>query len=233
MSRTEPLARRLTPEERALLRAVGQHLGHLLHDRAPETSRPELPEVERQDELGLLVNMMRRVSRELTRARARDEARKKELEAQVVALEAAHAEQEKLLATIRELSSPVLAVHRGILLVPLVGALDAERAEHVTATLLARIVTAGAEVVILDVTGVSAMDPTVADRLLTAGRAVRLLGATPIVSGLSAEMARGAIEMGVDLSALLPAGSLEAAIARAVGLVQRRRVAAPREVRRG
>lgn len=126
----------------------------------------------------------------------------------------------------------MLAVHRGILLVPLVGALDAERAEHVTATLLARIATAGAEVVILDVTGVSAMDPAVADRLLSAGRAARLLGATPIVSGLSAEMARGAIALGVDLSTLVPAGNLEGAIARAVGLVQRRRVAPPQEVSR-
>ncbi|UQA61984.1 STAS domain-containing protein [Polyangium aurulentum] len=222
MSRPEPLARRLTPEERSLLRAVGQHLGHLLHDRGPETTRPELPEVDRQDELGMLVNMMRRVSRELTRTRARDEAQKKELEKQIAELEAARAEQEKLLATIRELSSPVLAVHQGILLVPLVGALDEARADYVTGTLLERIATAGAEVVILDVTGVSAMDPAVANRLLSAGRAAKLLGATPIVSGLSAEMARGAIELGVDLSALAPAGDLKGAIARAVGMVRGR-----------
>ena len=224
MSRPEPLARRLTPEERALLRAVGQHLGHLLQDRTPDTARPELPEVDRQDELGMLVNMMRRVSRELTRTRARDQARQKELEKQVIELEAARAEQEKLLATIRELSSPVLAVHQGILLVPLVGALDEARADYVTGTLLERIATGGTEVVILDVTGVSAMDPAVADRLLSAGRAAKLLGATPLVSGLSAEMARGAIALGADLSALVPAGDLKGAIARAVRIVRGRSV---------
>jgi rsbT co-antagonist protein RsbR len=231
MSDDEPLARRLTPEERSLLRVVGQHLGQLLQDRAPQLQ--ELPEVERQDELGMLVNMMRRVSRELRRMRTRDEARRKELEEQVAELERARAVQEQLLATIHELSSPVLAVYPGVLLVPLIGAMDAERAEHVMDTLLGRIARAGAEVVILDVTGVSAIDPSVADRLLSAGRAASLLGAQPILCGLSARMARDAVALGVDFSFLVPSGDLEGALARAMALVQRRRVRGTQEARRG
>src|SRR5205807_2515753 len=91
---------------------------------------------------------------------------------------------------IRELSTPVLKVRQGLLLLPLIGAIDSERAAQFTSEVLRAIRIHRARVVVLDVTGVAGMDTRVAHHVLQAVDAMRLMGATAILSGLAPEVAQ-------------------------------------------
>ncbi len=116
-------------------------------------------------------------------------------------------------ALIQELSIPVVEVWQGILLAPLVGALDARRASNVTEQLLAAIVSFSAEVVILDVTGVPLIDTAVAAYLVNAARAVRLLGSDIILTGVRSEIAQAVVQLGIDLSQFVTRANLQAGLA--------------------
>jgi len=207
----------LSDEDRALIQTIGHNLSRIIENRPVDMS-----EVSRDDELGALANIVRRVARELNRSRRRDRHARTELDRRIKELEEAHAHQEKLLETILELSSPVLNVHEGVLLLPLIGTVDATRAEHLTRRLLERISSSNSPVVILDITGVPSIDGEVAALLLRAARAASLLGARTILSGVSPAVARVAVELGVDLSSMTPSGDLKAALATAISFVERR-----------
>src|SRR5229473_2550145 len=86
---------------------------------------------------------------------------------------------------IRELSTPVLQVRERLLILPIIGVIDPQRARQLTEQLLRGIRTNRAKVVVIDITGVAAMDVTVANHLVQTVEASRLLGATVIVTGLS------------------------------------------------
>jgi rsbT co-antagonist protein RsbR len=105
-------------------------------------------------------------------------------------------------AAIRELSTPVIQVHSRILLLPLIGTLDSQRAQQVMEAVLLRVVQEQARVIILDIAGVPVVDTKVADHLLKTTAAVRLLGAKTILTGLTAEVARTIVQLGVDISAM-------------------------------
>lgn len=113
---------------------------------------------------------------------------------------------------IRELSIPVLQLRRGALLVPLVGALDAERTSLLTERLLADVRAQRARVVIIDITGVPTVDAQVAADLLQTAVACRLMGAATIVSGLSAGVAHAIAATGIDLDGLATVSDLASAI---------------------
>ena len=113
---------------------------------------------------------------------------------------------------IRELSTPVLKVRPGLLILPLIGIIDTERARRFTASLLASIRSERARVVIIDLTGVPAVDSAVANHLLMAAKAARLLGATAIITGLSTINAETLARLGVDLGEVLTLSDLESAI---------------------
>src|SRR5919108_338153 len=91
---------------------------------------------------------------------------------------------------IRELSTPVLPVRERLLILPIIGVIDPQRARQLTEQLLAGIRTNRAKVVVMDITGVAAMDVTVANHLVQTVEASRLMGATVIVTGLSPEIAQ-------------------------------------------
>ena len=91
---------------------------------------------------------------------------------------------------IRELSTPVLQVRERLLILPIIGVIDPQRARQLTEQLLRGIRTNRAKVVVIDITGVAAMDATVANHLVQTVEASRLLGATVIVTGLSPEIAQ-------------------------------------------
>ena len=93
-------------------------------------------------------------------------------------------------------------MYRGVLLVPIVGALDAQRAEQMSQTLLARVADDSAKVVILDVSGLPDVDTAVASHLMQMTSMVRLLGAETILTGISAAVAKAITQLGVDLSAM-------------------------------
>lgn len=179
-----PLAARLSDEELSLVRWIGTRMSRLLMGRFEE-----LPFFDRKDELGIVANMVARVVGELRRARSRDEAQTRELNARVAELEQAREEQQKMLQTIRILSSPVLMVAKGVLLVPMAGALDSAMLTEAELRILSHIVRARAAQVILDVTGVDAIEPEMAVGLVRIGRSVALLGAQVILCGLSPQAA--------------------------------------------
>lgn len=116
---------------------------------------------------------------------------------------------------ILELSTPVLKLSDELLLLPVVGLVDSDRARQMTDQLLKEIRTNRARVVIIDITGVAAVDSMVANHLLQAAEAARLLGARAILTGLSAEVAQTLVRIGVDLSKVETAGNLQDGVERA------------------
>lgn len=140
-----------------------------------------------------------------TYAFARDITSRKEAEALIRQQEAS------LLA----LSTPLIPMSEHVLVMPLIGSVDSHRAEQVLTTLLQGVSERGAHSVILDVTGVSVVDTQVADTLLRAARAVGLLGARVIMTGIRAEVAQTLIALGVDLSGIITCATLQSGIARA------------------
>ena len=105
-------------------------------------------------------------------------------------------------AAIRELSTPVIRVYSRVLLLPLVGTVDSHRAHQIMETLLTRVVDEQARVVIVDIAGVPVVDTRVADHLLKTTEAVRRVGADTLNTGISAQVARTIVQLGVDISAL-------------------------------
>jgi rsbT co-antagonist protein RsbR len=120
---------------------------------------------------------------------------------------------------IRELSTPVLQVRERLLILPIIGVIDPQRARQLTEQLLRGIRTNRAKVVVIDITGVAAMDATVANHLVQTVEASRLLGATVIVTGLSPEIAQTLVNIGVDLGKMNTVGDLQGGIEQAERLL--------------
>jgi DNA-binding response OmpR family regulator len=100
---------------------------------------------------------------------------------------------------ITELSSPVVEVWDGVLLLPLVGTLDDQRAAQMSTALLEAVRSAGAQVVLVDITGCTVVDTYTAAHLINTVRSVRLLGAATIITGVSAHVAADLVKLGVEL----------------------------------
>jgi rsbT co-antagonist protein RsbR len=124
---------------------------------------------------------------------------------------------------IRDLSTPVLELQPGLLLLPLVGMIDTDRARRLTESLLEEIGERRARVVVMDLTGVPTMDTAVANHLMQTVAAARLMGATALVTGISAENAQTLVRLGLDLSAINTIGDLMAGLEHADVLLGRSR----------
>jgi rsbT co-antagonist protein RsbR len=120
---------------------------------------------------------------------------------------------------IRELSTPVLQVRERLLILPIIGAMDPQRARQLTEQLLRGIRTNRAKVVVIDITGVASMDATVANHLVQTVEASRLLGANVIVTGLSPEIAQTLVTIGIDLGKMNTVGDLQGGIEQAERLL--------------
>ena len=136
------------------------------------------------------------------------EARARQLQEEMLALQE---------ATVRALSTPLLPIAEGVVVMPLIGYIDARRAEQVLETLLPGIVENQASIVILDVTGVPIVDAEVANALMQAARAVELLGAEVVLTGIQPAMARTLVEVGVELGRIRTRSTLRGGIAIALG----------------
>jgi rsbT co-antagonist protein RsbR len=110
---------------------------------------------------------------------------------------------------IRELSSPVLQVRDKLLILPLIGVIDSQRAMQITDSLLHAIRVNRARVVVIDITGVAAVDSKVANHLLQTVATSQLMGTKVIVTGLSAEVAQALVALGIDLSTVNTVGDLQ------------------------
>jgi rsbT co-antagonist protein RsbR len=123
------------------------------------------------------------------------------------------ASQQQALA---EMSTPLIPVAHGVLVMPLIGKVDPDRAERIMEVLLAGVAAQRARAVILDITGVRAIDTTVADSLLRAARSVELLGAEAILTGVGPTIAQTLVGLGVDLRGLVTLGDLHSGVRHAM-----------------
>ena len=101
---------------------------------------------------------------------------------------------------IAELSTPVVKLWDGILALPLIGTLDSQRTQVVMENLLQAIVETGAEIAIIDITGVPTVDTLTAQHLLKTVAAARLMGADCIISGIRPQIAQTMVHLGVELN---------------------------------
>jgi rsbT co-antagonist protein RsbR len=116
---------------------------------------------------------------------------------------------------IRELSTPVLQVRDRLLILPIIGVLDSHRALQLTSDLLRAIRDTRARMVVIDITGVAAVDSKVANHLIQTVSAARLMGSAVVVTGLSAEVAQALVALGIDLGKIETAGDLQSGLERA------------------
>jgi rsbT co-antagonist protein RsbR len=122
-------------------------------------------------------------------------------------------------ATIQELPTPVLPFREGMLLVPIIGLIDSLRARQLTEQLLGAIRDNRAKVVVIDITGVQAVDSKVANHMVQTVEAARLMGATVIVAGVAPEIAQTMVTLGIDLGRMTTVGDLQSGIEKAEELL--------------
>jgi rsbT co-antagonist protein RsbR len=114
--------------------------------------------------------------------------------------------------SILELSTPVLQVRERLLILPIIGVLDTQRARQLTEQLLLGIRSHRAKVVVIDITGVPDVDEAVANSLVRSVDASRLMGAEVIVTGLSSKIAQILVSIGLDLNKVHTVGDLQGGI---------------------
>jgi rsbT co-antagonist protein RsbR len=128
--------------------------------------------------------------------------------------------QQRVIASQREalaeLSTPLMPVAEGVLVMPLIGGIDRRRVEQIMETLLTAVVQQRARTVIIDITGVHSVDTQVAQALVAAAQGVRLLGSRILLSGINPPVAQTLVDLGVDLRGLVTVADLRTAVARAL-----------------
>ena len=122
-------------------------------------------------------------------------------------------------AAIRELSTPVIRVLDRVLLLPLIGTVDSHRAQQIMESVLTHVVESQARCIIIDIAGVPVVDTRVADHLLKTAAAVRLLGAEVILTGITAQVARTMVQLGLDVSTMHTVSRLSDGIELALSMV--------------
>jgi predicted ATPase/GAF domain-containing protein/ABC-type transporter Mla MlaB component len=135
--------------------------------------------------------------------RERVEAERAQLREEIIQMQA---------ATLEELSTPLIPIADHIVVMPLIGKMDTQRADAVMSTLLEGVAARQSRVVIIDITGVPNVDTAVAGTLMDAAQAVRLLGSQIIITGIRPEVATTLVHLGVDLSTIRTVGTLQAGI---------------------
>lgn len=141
-------------------------------------------------------------------ARVAAEQEHTHMQAQVIAMQS---------AVLLELSTPLIPISDQIVVMPLVGTVDAHRARQITETLLSGISTHRFQLAILDITGVAVVDTHVANTVLQCAQAVRLLGAQVVLTGIRPEVAQLLVGLGLDLSGVVTRSTLQTGIAYALG----------------
>ncbi|NTV63284.1 MAG: PAS domain S-box protein [Oscillochloris sp.] len=144
----------------------------------------------------------------------------RDLTAQQHAEEERAALQEQVIAAqqaaLRELSTPLIPITDGVVAMPLIGSIDSSRAQLVVDTLLTGTAELRAHTTIIDITGVPVVDTQVANALLRAAQAVKLLGAHVFLTGIRPEVAQTLVGLGIDLSGISTRSTLQSGIAEAL-----------------
>jgi rsbT co-antagonist protein RsbR len=126
-------------------------------------------------------------------------------------------------AMLNELSTPLIPLADNVVAMPLIGSIDSRRAQQLVDTLLEGVSALQARMTILDITGVPVVDTQVANALIRAAQAVRLLGAKVILTGIRPEVAQTLVGLGVDMTDIITRGTLQSGIAYALNNVGTRR----------
>ncbi len=155
-----------------------------------------------RDELGTVVGAISQTEDVSEQLRAEEE--RQSLQQQVIEAQA---------AALRELSTPLIPLANGIVAMPLIGSVDSGRAQQVIEELLSGVSSNDAHTAILDITGVPIVDTQVADALLRAAQAVKLLGAEVILTGIRPEVAQTLVGLGVSFNSLVTRSTLQSGIA--------------------
>lgn len=124
-----------------------------------------------------------------------------------------HDELREQAEIIRRMSTPLIPISDEIMVMPLVGAVDAQRADQILSSILTGIATNHPRVAIIDITALAGVDADVANTILRAASAARLLGVDVYLTGMRAEVARTLIETGLDLSGIVTCSTLKTGIA--------------------
>ncbi|WP_170319527.1 PAS domain S-box protein [Polyangium spumosum] len=190
----------LPPLEERFIRADGATV------YADVAARPVLFEGQEATQIAVVDVTARKYAEE---ARRQNEAQARLIEAQE--------------ETLRALSTPLIPIGEGILVSPLIGRITDERAAGILETLAAGVVAQGARVAILDVTGVPEADALVAESLVRVARAIRLLGAEVVITGIQPSIARTLVDLGADLGGLATRATLRDGITYAMRGSSRRR----------
>jgi rsbT co-antagonist protein RsbR len=135
----------------------------------------------------------------------RGEKARKELEEKLAMIE-------RQREAIRELSTPIMEVWDKILCLPIVGVIDSMRSAEMTDALLRSVVSAGAHSVIIDITGIEIMDTRTADHFVRMAKAVGLLGANCVLTGINPQIAQTIVHMGIDMAGVRTHRSLRDAL---------------------
>ncbi len=118
---------------------------------------------------------------------------------------------------LRELSTPIIPIADGVMILPLIGLVDEDRAQQVLETLLEGVATYQSHTVIVDITGIKVVDAHVVQGLVQAAKAVKLLGAQVILTGIQPQMAQTMVHLHADLTGIVTRGTLQAGVAYALG----------------
>lgn len=153
----------------------------------------------------VFVEELGEAKRALREALERHEVTNRELEAKLQTIELQQ-------AAIRDLSTPIIEVWSGVLCLPVVGIVDSQRSAEMTETLLETIVSKQSRLAIVDITGIDVMDTKTADHFIKMAKAVRLLGADCIISGINPAIAQTLTHIGVDLTGVRTLRSLRDAL---------------------
>jgi len=233
--RAGPTYAALSPEEllprmeaafEAMYQAVAQGKPEVLNDFVSASMRQRMAERYALEEMQTLLSLLRQVvlglvdsaygdvpEQRLAASRTVEELSRGALQqAFQVYLEAYEEQVELQRRTLSELSTPVIKVYENVLVLPLVGAIDTERARRIMEELLTGITRHQAELVIIDITGVPVVDTAVANHLIQTIKAARLLGARSILVGISGEVAQALVHLQIDLSGVVTRSNLQAGI---------------------
>jgi len=115
-------------------------------------------------------------------------------------------------ALLEEMSTPLIPIRKDIMVLPLIGAIDAQRAEQMLSTVLNVVVKQHARVVIVDITGVRQIDTYVANTLIRMAHALGLVGAEVVLTGMRPDVARALVDLNVTLGSIVVRGTLESGI---------------------
>jgi DNA-binding response OmpR family regulator/anti-anti-sigma regulatory factor len=206
---TRELERRVNERTADLGRALGEierAKGQLseLNEELRKSNEALVREAEHREEA--LRELTSRLSLELAE-RERADQQRAFLREEIIAVQR---------ATLVEMSTPLIPITNRIMVMPIIGAMNEERAEQLLETALRGVHAHGANVVIIDVTGLKAMDEKVADSLMKTSGALRLLGAHAVITGIRPALARTLLASNVDLASIVTRGTLEGGIAYAL-----------------